>query len=194
MDFDAIRSRRRRVMNRRKMWAAFALLALVWGLFLPPAAQAQTAGGNLVGKVQDKDDTALPGVTVTATQKDTGLTRSTVTESDGTFRLPSLPVGLYTVTAELDGFATVTIDEVRLNVSAQREINIDMSASTVEESITVVDEAPLVQTTPSIGTVVSEEQLENLPLNGRQFANLAVLAPGTTLSYNADPTKPGQLI
>src|SRR4030095_709053 len=73
------------------------------------------------------------------------------------------------------------------------EINIDMSPSTVEETITVTAEAPLVQTAPAIGTVVSEEQLENLPLNGRQFANLAILAPGTSLAYNSDPTKPGQL-
>jgi hypothetical protein len=175
------------------MWAVLALLALALGLGLAPAAQAQTAGANLTGHVQDKDGNALPGVTVTATQKETGFNRSTVTESDGTFRLPSLPVGAYTVTAELDGFATVTVEDVRLNVATQREINVDMSPATVEESITVVDEAPLVQTTPSIGTVVSEQQLENLPLNGRQFANLAVLAPGTALSYNSDPTKPGQL-
>jgi outer membrane receptor protein involved in Fe transport len=173
--------------------AVACLLALALGLALAPAAQAQTAGANLAGRVQDKDGNALPGVTVTATQKETGFNRSTVTESDGTFRLPSLPIGLYTVTAELDGFATVTVEDVRLNVATQREINVDMSPATVEESITVVDEAPLVQTTPSIGTVVSEQQLENLPLNGRQFANLAVLAPGTALSYNSDPTKPGQL-
>ena len=180
-------------MNRRSRWAVLVLLALVLGLALAPAAQAQTSGANLIGKVQDKEGTVLPGVTVTATQKETGFNRSTVTESDGSFRLPSLPIGLYTVTVELDGFATVTIDEVRLNVASQREINIDMSPSTVEESITVVDEAPLVQTSPSIGTIVSEQQLENLPLNGRQFANLAILAPGTSLSYNSDPTKPGQL-
>ncbi len=195
--FDVYYSRRRRAMKMSR-WAVrpvalLALLALALGFALAPAAQAQTSAGNLVGKVQDKEGTALPGVTVTATQKDTGVTRSTVSESDGTFRLPSLPIGLYTVTVELDGFATVTIDEVRMSVASQREINVDMSASTVEESITVVDEAPLVQTTPSIGTVVSEQQLENLPLNGRQFANLAVLAPGTALSYNSDPTKPGQL-
>jgi len=180
------------------MWAAkplaiVALIALAFGLALPPALQAQTAGGNLIGRVLDKSDSPLPGATVTATQKDTGLTRSTVTESDGTYRLPSLPVGSYTVTVELNGFATVTIEDVRLNVASQREINVDMSPSTVEESITVVDEAPLVQTTPAIGTVVSEQQLENLPLNGRQFANLAILAPGTELTYNSDPTKPGQL-
>jgi hypothetical protein len=180
-------------MNPRKMWAVLMLLTLALGIALPPAAQAQTSGANLIGRVQDKDGAALPGATVTATQKDTGLTRTTVTESDGTFRLPSVPIGLYTVTVELNGFATVTIDDIRLNVASQREINVDMSPSTIEESITVVDEAPLVQTTPSIGTVVSEQQLENLPLNGRQFANLAILAPGTALNYNSDPTKPGQL-
>jgi hypothetical protein len=185
-------------MNRRRQSAVrplvlVALLALALGLTLTPAAEAQTAGANLIGQVQDKDGAPLPGATVTATQKDTGYTRSTVSESDGSYRLPSLPVGVYTVAVELNGFATVTVEEVRLNVATQREINVDMSASTVEETITVTAEAPLVATEPAIGTVVSEQQLENLPLNGRQFANLAVLAPGTTLAYNADPTKPGQL-
>src|SRR4029079_6466657 len=82
---------------------------------------------------------------------------------------------------------------VRLNVASQRELTVDMSPSTVEESITVVDEAPLVQTPPTIGPWGTETQLETLPLNGRQFANLAILAPGTALAYNSDPTKPGQL-
>ncbi len=171
-----------------------ALLVLAWGLALLPAAQAQTAGGNLIGRVQDKSGGgALPGATVTATQKETGLNRSTVTESDGTYRLPSLPVGTYTVTVELNGFATVTVENVTINVSAQRELNVDMSQATVSETINVVAEAPLVQTTPAVGAVIDQKQLENLPLNGRQFANLAVLAPGTTLNYNSDPTKPGQL-
>jgi len=185
-------------MNRRTRSAVrplvlVALLALALGLALMPAAQAQTAGANLIGRVTDKNGGPLPGATITVTQKETGLTRSTVSESDGNYRLPSVPVGTYTVEVELNGFATVTVEDVRLNVATQREINIDMSPSTVEETITVTAEAPLVETTPAIGTVVSEQQLENLPLNGRQFANLAILAPGTALSYNSDPTKPGQL-
>jgi hypothetical protein len=170
-----------------------ALAALAAITALAPAASAQTSGASLVGHIKDKDGGALPGVTVTARNNDTGLDRVAVSGSDGTVTLPSLPIGLYTVTAELSGFATVTIEEVRLNVATTRTIEIEMSSASVEEQITVVDEAPLVQTTPSIGTVVSEEQLENLPLNGRQFANLAILAPGTSLAYNADPTKPGQL-
>jgi hypothetical protein len=188
-----MKRRQTSAIHRFPRLAVLALLALVLGLSLVPAAQAQTAGANLIGRVQDKDGTPLPGATVTATQKDTGLTRNTVTESDGTFRLPSLPVGVWQVEVELNGFATVTISEVRLNVATQREINVEMSASTVEETINVTAEAPLVETTPAIGAVVSQEQLENLPLNGRQFANLAVLAPGTSLNYNSDPTKPGQL-
>jgi hypothetical protein len=175
-------------------FAVAALLLLAWGLALLPAAQAQTTGGTLIGRVQDKNaGGALPGATVTATQKETGLTRNTVTESDGTYRLPSLPVGSYIVQVELNGFATVTVENVTINVATQREVNIDMSASTVSETINVVAEAPLVQTTPAVGAVVDQKQLENLPLNGRQFANLAILAPGTSLAYNSDPTKPGQL-
>jgi hypothetical protein len=185
-------------MNRRttsaiRNLAVVALLALAWGLALLPAAQAQTAGGNLIGRVLDKSGAPLPGATVTATQKETGLTRTTVTESDGSYRLASVPVGNYTVQVELNGFATVTVENVRINVATQREINVDMNPSTVSETINVVAEAPLVQTTPAVGAVVDQKQLENLPLNGRQFANLAILAPGTSLNYNSDPTKPGQL-
>ena len=182
-------------MSLKKPFAAvlLALVVLAAIATLAPAANAQMSAANLSGRVEDPEGASLPGVTVTARNNDTGLDRVVVTGSDGTFTLPSLPIGLYTVTAELSGFATVTIEEVRLNVATTRSLEIEMSSASVEEQITVVDEAPLVQTTPSIGTVVSEEQLENLPLNGRQFANLAILAPGTGLSYNSDPTKPGQL-
>jgi hypothetical protein len=185
-------------MNRRtksalRHFAVAALLALAWGLSLLPAAQAQTTGGNLIGKVQDKSGAALPGATITATQKETGLTRNTVSEADGKFRLPSLPAGTYTVQVELNGFATATSENVTINVATQREITFDLNTSTVSETINVVAEAPLVQTTPAVGAVIDQNQIENLPLNGRQFANLAVLAPGTSLNYNSDPTKPGQL-
>src|SRR5436305_10884966 len=144
MDFDGIRfKRRRRVMNRGKLQAKFALatvLALMAALLLLPAAQAQT-GANLVGKVQDKSGKPLPGATITATQKDTGLTRSTVTESDGTFRLPSVSVGTYNVGAELNGVATGTVRGIRLNDAAEREVTGDMSPPTGARSVTVVHAA-----------------------------------------------------
>src|SRR5262249_24582394 len=136
----------------------------------------------------------LPGVTITATQKSTGYTRTTVTGPDGGFRLVSPPVGDYSVKSELSGFATVDIDSVHIDVATERNLEISMSQSTVPEPTTVIAEAPLIATPPTVGTVVSQQELENLPLNGRQFANLAVLAPGTGLGHNSDPTKPGQLV
>jgi hypothetical protein len=178
---------------RPRLWPIAVVLAFAalcgWP---PPPAAAQTASSALVGRVQDKQGSPLPGATLTATNKETGLVRTTVTGGDGAFRLPSLPVGVYTVTAELEGFATVTVESVKLSVATERTLEISLSGASVEDAITVVDEAPLVQTTPSIGTVVSQSELKSLPLNGRQFANLASLAPGTTLSVNSDPTKPGQ--
>src|SRR5436190_8820813 len=177
-------------MNSRSLkWFA---LALAMALFLPTLAFGQSQSA-LSGTVADASGSPVPGVTVTATNPETGLVRTTVTAADGTYRFPSLPPGTYKVIAELSGFATVTTENVVLNVASERELNVALKQASVTEAITVTAEAPLVATDPAVGTVVSQNELENLPLNGRQFANLASLAPGTTLSVNADPTKPGQL-
>src|SRR5713226_2226057 len=150
-------------------------------------------GAALRGRVDDASGAALPGVTVTATNNATGFSRSTVTGSDGSYYFASLPVGTSTVVADLSGFASVTTRNVELNVSQERTVNITLRQAAVKEQITVTAQAPLVETTPAVSTVISQRQMQNLPLNGRQFANLGSLAPGTTLSVNSDPTKPGQL-
>lgn len=178
-------------MNSRSFkWLA---LALAIALFIPSFLFAQAAGSSLSGRVEDEQGAAVPGVTITATNTQTGLVRTTVTDSSGAYRFPALPPGVYKVTGDLSGFATVTTENVELNVATERQINIALKQARVKEAITVTAEAPLIATEPAVGTVVSQAELENLPLNGRQFANLASLAPGTTLSVNADPTKPGQL-
>lgn len=169
-----------------------AAVVLAMALLLPSLLFAQ-AGSTLSGEVVDDSSAAVPGVTVTATNTQTGFHRATVTAEDGSYHFLALPIGAYRVTAELSGFATVTVENVRLNVATGRELNITLKQATVSEAITVTADAPLVATTPAVGTVVSQQELEGLPLNGRQFANLASLAPGTQLSVNADPTKPGQL-
>jgi len=156
-------------------------------------AFAQASGGALHGRITDETGGALPGVTVTATNDATGFSRSTVTGSDGAYSLPALPAGTYTVVVDLAGFSSVSTKNVTVNVATDRPLNVSLKQAAVKEQITVTAEAPLVSTSPSIGTVVSQQELENLPLNGRQFANLGSLAPGTTLSVNADPTKPDQL-
>src|SRR5436190_4756033 len=188
-------NQRRESMKKNPLYrSALAVAALALCLLaLPGTLLAQSSGGDLTGKVVDSAKAALPGVTVTATNKDTGFKRVDTTDADGAFRLPSLPVGTYSVLADLAGYGTVNVDEVVINVASSRSLEITLSQSTVQETVTVVDEAPLVATAPSIGTVISQSELKSLPLNGRQFANVAVLAPGTSLSYNGDPTKPGQL-
>lgn len=174
----------------RKLTVFVALLAC---LLATTVAIAQTSGGSMSGRVVDASGGALPGVTVTATNAKTGFNRSTVTGSDGSYSFPTLPAGTYDVVAELSGFASVTTRNVEVQVASERKIDVALKQAAVQEQITVTAEAPLIATTPAIGTFVSEREIENLPLNGRQFANLGSLAPGTTLSVNSDPTKPGQL-
>jgi hypothetical protein len=175
----------------RRLVPLIAALALV-ALGLPPSLSAQTTGGNLQGRVLH-DASSVPGVTVTATNLATGVTRTTTTADNGDYRFAVLPPGDYSVTFTLEGFSELKIGEATINVGTTTTVDANLQVAAVEESITVTAEAPLIATEPSIGTVVSQTELEQLPLNGRQFANVAVLAPGTSLSYNSDPTKPGQL-
>jgi hypothetical protein len=172
----------------------FRLSLIIFLMLLSQAALAQTQGAVVTGRVVDATGAALPGVTITATNESTGVSQSTVTGGDGSYRTPTLMPGRYNVSAELSGFGRVTMPNVELNVASTRELDVTLRPASVEESITVTVDAPLVADSPSIGTVVSQDELENLPLNGRQFANLASLAPGTSLGVNPDPTKPGQLV
>jgi hypothetical protein len=171
----------------------FLPLVALLVFLLPQLLFAQTNAGSLSGSVSDASGGALPGVTVTATNSSTGFNRTVITETDGTYRFQSLPVGTYEVNADLAGFGSVTTRNVEVNVATDRSLNITLKQATVKEQITVTAASPLIETTPAIGTVVSQREIANLPLNGRQFANLGSLAPGTTLSVNSDPTKPGQL-
>ena len=133
------------------------LLALAVGaLGEVPSAWAQANSGTLAGRVVDKSGAVLPGVTVTAVQKATGYQRDTVTGADGAFRLPSVQVGAYSVKADLAGFGSVTVDDVQIDVASIRNLEITLAQSAVSESITVVDEAPLIANTPSVGAVVSQ--------------------------------------
>jgi hypothetical protein len=155
---------------------------------------AQTAGATLTGRVVDASGGAVPGATVTITAPETGFTRSTVTESDGSYSLLGLPVGMYEFRVELAGFKTVEQTNLELNIASTRVLDLTLEVAGVETEVSVTAATPLISTSEvSVGTVVSQRELENLPLNGRQFANLGVLAPGTSLAYNSDPTKPGQL-
>jgi hypothetical protein len=173
-------------MNRI-MAAMIAVCAIA--LAGSPAAAQQTTG-NIQGRVTDAQKAAVPGVTVTVKNDATGYSRSEVTDAEGTYRLTSLPIGTYELHAELSGFAPFTNKSVEVNVGTTTDVNFDLKVAGVSESVSVTAESPMVQTNnAAVGQVVDVKRIENLPLNGRQFANLAATIPGVGLGFHSDPTK-----
>jgi hypothetical protein len=153
-------------------------LALAAGLATPPAF-AQTSQAEIRGTVVDQSGAALPGVTVTATHVDTGALRTTVTSETGVFLMPAMPLGLYRVQADLAGFSSVVRDNFRLEVGQSAVLTFSMRLATVQETVTVTGEAPLVDTRSSeLAGRVTSGQVQDLPLNGRNWLDLVALVPG----------------
>jgi hypothetical protein len=154
-------------------------LTAVWLATTCGIASAQVAQAELHGAVADESGAVLPGVTITATHVDTGTSRVVVTSATGTYIMPALPVGAYTITAELPGFTVISRQGVRLNVGARVVLDFSLRVATVEETVTVSGEAPLVDTSRSaLAGYVEQRQVENLPLNGRNWLDLVALVPG----------------
>ena len=150
-----------------------------------------TATGSLAGTVTDKSGAVVPNASVKISSKDTGLARETTTGAGGVYRFDLLPAGTYTITASASGFATSTTQNVGLSVGQTTTIDISLSPSTVKETVTVeASGAPLVDTERSdVSLPITTRMVEDLPLNGRDFVNLAVLAPGAKAVDSYDPTK-----
>jgi hypothetical protein len=154
-------------------------LWMVLSLYFSAAAFAQVGQAELRGTAVDESGAALPGATITAKHVDTGMTRTIVTSATGTYVMPALPVGVYTVQAELPGFATVQQENLRLAVGETGVVNFSLKLASMQETITVSSEAPLVETTRSaLGGNVEQQQVESLPLNGRNWLDLVALVPG----------------
>jgi len=155
-------------------------------LFFPVLAFAQEA--TVSGTVEDSTGGVLPGVTVTAVSATTGNTFLGVTDERGTFRVP-IRVGRYKMTMELPGFATVA-QEFEALVGQTLTINAQMKPSTVQESVTVTGEAPLIETTSStLAGNIDPRQTKDLPVNGGNWLDLSLLAPGNR-SNGVDPNTP----
>jgi hypothetical protein len=165
------------------------LVVIAAAFVVPATAFAQEA--TLTGTITDSTGGVLPGVTVTAMHAETGNTFVGVTDERGVFRLP-VRVGEYRITAELQGFATVT-RTLTLLVGQTALLNIQMSTAGIQEAITVSGEAPLVDATrSSVGKAIDPRQVRDLPVNGRNWVDLAMLAPGSRL--NASTDEPGTLV
>src|SRR5437667_3406561 len=143
------------------------------------------ANGSFLGTVSDKTGSVISGATVTVTSQGTGLSRETKTDDTGHYLTPLLPVGNYTIRVNSQGFKTVEQTDIRLQVNEQREVDFTLVPGSVKEAVEVSATEVAVETsTPTLGQVITAEQVADLPLNGRDFVQLATLTPGTTQETN----------
>jgi hypothetical protein len=149
-------------------------------LLAPRLAAAQTA--TMQGIVTDESSAVLPGATVTATELNTGVQTVAVTELDGRYRLDRLPPGRYKVRMELTGFATVEIPSIELLVGQNATVpSVSMKVASIEEMITVTQQAPLVDVTSSqVSGNIDRRQMAELPLQGRNWQELSLMVKGVT--------------
>jgi hypothetical protein len=155
-----------------------ALAVWLYGL-AASVSGAQTFTAQVSGQVTDESGAVLPGAMVTAINEETGIQRSVTTADTGGYQVTSLEPGRYTVTVELQGFATLRQTGLTLSVNQSVRLDLSMKVGGLQEDVVVVADIPLVSTTKSeIGMTVTPKQIEELPLNGRNFMELALLAPG----------------
>ena len=143
------------------------------------------ATGSFSGTVSDKAGAVVAGANVRITSQGTGLTREAKTDDSGHYLIPLLPVGFYTLRVEAQGFGPVEQRDARLQVDEQRELNFSLQPASVSTSVEVnATEVAVETSTPALGQVITAEEVAELPLNGRNFVQLATLTPGTTQSTN----------
>ena len=160
--------------TRRLLAAAFFVMAI------DASAFAQRDSGDILGTVRDPSGAVLPGVTLTLTHAGTGLSRASVTDASGDYLVTNLPIGTYSVTAQLDGFQTATATGIRLQVDQRARINLELKVGTVSETLTVSAQAPLIDTeTSTLGQVMTSQTIDQLPLGRRDFMQLTLLLPGS---------------
>jgi len=160
----------------------FALAAVVLMAGAPVAAQQMES--RVIGTVTDPNGGILPGVTVTVTSATTGAVRTAQSDQQGRYTVTNLAPGPYHVTIELSGFAPVR-REVTLGVADARSVDVALTLAGITEAVTVAGEATTLDTTSArLGVNVSPAELQSLPVNGRNFANLMTLATGATTDGN----------
>src|SRR5260370_21168577 len=150
--------------TRHLIVVAFCFLLTAFTLI--PAALGQSATATLSGTVEDANGAVIPGASITLLNNSTSLKRQTTTNGEGYFTIPLLPSGSYTLTTQHDGFTTTKIPYLTLNVGDQKSLQIQLKAGDVKVEVQVMNEAPLINESPAVGTVIDGKFVESLPLNG----------------------------
>jgi hypothetical protein len=161
------------------MWKRALLGAMLTLLTLSSTARAQTATGQITGTVKDTSGAVVPGATVTVHSDLTGLTRTATTNQSGDYSFPLLPTGVYAVSAELAGFSVAKQSSIRLNVDQTARIDLTLAVGATTETVEVQANTVALDTeSATIGHVITEKQITDLPLNGRNFLSLLFLGAG----------------
>jgi Carboxypeptidase regulatory-like domain/TonB dependent receptor len=161
---------------------ASGLIALLASMLSVSAAWSQGNQGTLEGTIADQSGAGVRDARLTATNEATGIKFSATSDSSGLFTFPVLPVGSYTIEVEHSGFAKLTQKNVTLTVGAHLNLSLTLSVAGQTQAVTVTGETPILETTRSqVSSTVNDSAIENLPTNGRNFINFALLTPGVTL-------------
>jgi hypothetical protein len=161
------------------------LVAVVCSVFCLCSLLHGQANGSLSGTVVDKTGSVISGAAVKITSQGTGTTREVKTDGSGHYLAPYLAVSIYTIRVESQGFQTTEQRDIRLQVDEQREVDFTLNPASVSATVEVSATEVAVETTnPTLGQVITSEQVADLPLNGRDFVQLATLTPGTTQETN----------
>jgi hypothetical protein len=164
--------------------AVFLLILGVIALMTSAPLYGQAAG-SFSGNVVDKSGSSVPGADVAVVSSATGLTRTSKTDSAGHYLIPLLPVGSYTVRVDAAGFQSAASKDLTLQVQEARELDFSLFPATVNTTVVVTGDAVAVETSnPSLGQVITAQQVSQLPLNGRDFVQLATLTAGATAETN----------
>src|SRR5258708_3001420 len=176
----------------RSMMKGIRVVGLVCLLGAAPVF-SQTTTGRILGEVTDSTGAGLPGATVTVTDVQRATTRTVTADQSGNYAVPNLAPSVYSVRAEAKGFKRVERPSVQVEVATDVSVDISLPPGNVTETAVVTDEVPLVNTTSStLGGTLSNKEINDLPLNGRNYENLLQLRPGVVRypGRGSSPTNP----
>lgn len=157
---------------------------------------AQQPIATLTGIVNDQNGAVIQGASVTATSKNTNYTRTVTTNNEGVYQISNLPADRYEIKVSATNFETKISDApVLLNVGQTVSLTVTLSVGKTSVIVEFVEELPLIDTqTSKVDAVINDKEIENLPLNGRNYLELALLSPGNTIAPNFDPTKTNTIV
>ena len=167
----------------------FAVATLLMAIALSIPANAQTFRGTILGTATDSSGGAISGATVTVKNTGTGLVRTVTTGDDGSFSVPELPIGTYSVTVEKSGFKIGAVNGISVEVSTARRADVVLQPGDVSQTVEVSgDTLPQVESTSNtLGGIIESTVVTNLPVNGRDYQNLLGLRPGVMLQPGGGP-------